>query len=172
MKHLYFIRHGQSVMNVSGHIAGSTDTPLTDEGREQARTTGKQMKTDKIKVDIIIASPLSRAHETAKLVAEEIGYPVDKIHTNPLLTERHFGELEGKPWSPDLNMDGFSDLETDDTLIERAHLAFKWLKNLPEENVLVVSHGAFGRALRSITLHDFPMDHSHRIGNAELIKLI
>ncbi len=172
MKKLYFIRHGQSVFNVQGKLAGSTNTPLTDEGRAQAKATGQMMRANDIKVDFIAASPLSRAHETAKIVAKEIGYDPEKIHTNQLLIERHYGELEGKPWAPDLNLDGFSDIETDDTLIERAHLALKWLKTIDADTILIVSHGGFGRAIRSLTLSDFPMHRYVRISNAELIELI
>lgn len=172
MKKLYFIRHGQSVLNVQGKLAGRTETPLTDEGRAQAKATGKLMKSKGIKVDFIAASPLSRAHETAQIVAKEIGYDPEKIHINQLLAERHYGELEGKPWAPDLNLDGFSDVEMDDALVARAHLALNWLKSIDADNVLIVSHGAFGRAIRSITLADFPMHHYKRISNAELIELI
>ncbi|MBP7807225.1 histidine phosphatase family protein [Candidatus Saccharibacteria bacterium] len=172
MKKLYFIRHGQSVLNVQGKLAGTTETPLTDEGRAQAKATGQLMKTQGIMIDFVAASPLSRAHETAQIVAKEIGYDPEHIHTNQLLAERHYGELEGQPWAPDLNLDGFSDVEMDDALVARAHLALKWLKSIDADNILIVSHGGFGRAIRSITLTDFPMHHYKRISNAELIELV
>ena len=117
----------------------------------------------------MVSSPLSRAHETAEIVAKEIGYPLEKIRTSDLLVERHFGELEGKPWSPDLDLDGISDIETVDSLIERAHLAFKWMESLDGETVLVVSHGSFGRALRSVLIEEHPFAGSEKIQNAEII---
>jgi probable phosphoglycerate mutase len=57
MKNIYFVRHGQSIMNVSGHYAGVTDTPLTDEGRNQAKVAGKNLKSEQIPIDIIVSSP-------------------------------------------------------------------------------------------------------------------
>lgn len=166
MKKLYFIRHGLSELNVQGKFAGTTETPLTDEGRRQAKAAGQLARQHDI--DLIVASPLSRALETAQIIAKEISYPADKILTNKLLIERDFGELEGKPWAPDLNLDGFSDIETDDTLTERAHLALKWLNSFQADNILVVSHGAFGRALRSILRTEYPMTRRAPLKNAEL----
>lgn len=173
MQKLYFVRHGQSVLNVQGKMAGSTETPLTDEGRRQATATGKQMKQDGIKVDFIVASPRSRAVETAQLIAKELGIDPASIHVNELFAEQHYGELEGKAWAPDLNLDGISDMETIDSLVERAHLALQWLENMtgPNDRVLVVSHGGFGRAFRATVLKSFPLDFTFRLANAELIEL-
>lgn len=173
MKKLYFVRHGQSVLNTQGLMAGTTETPLTDEGHSQARATGKQMKQAGLTIDFIVASPRSRAVDTAKAIAEELGIDPASIHINNLFAERHYGELEGKPWSPDLNLDGLSDIETEDSLIERAHLALEWLENItkPNDHVLVVSHGGFGRAFRGAVLQEFPLDYFIKISNAELIQL-
>lgn len=167
MKRIYFCRHGLSELNIKGHFAGSTDTPLAEEGRKQARLAGQKAKD--LGIDLIVASPLSRAKETAEIIAKEVGYPVENIHINDLLVERHFGELEGKPWSPDLDLDGISDIETVDSLIERAHLALKWIESLPGNNVLVVSHGSFGRALRSVLIAEHPFHDSEKLQNAEII---
>lgn len=167
MKRIYFCRHGLSELNVKGHFAGSTDTPLVAEGRKQARKAGKKAK--ELDIDLIVASPLSRAHETAQIIAKELDYPIDQIHTSDLLTERHFGELENKPWSPDLNLDGIADIETVDSLLERAHLALQWIESLPGDTVLVVSHGSFGRALRSVLLIEHPFHDSEKLPNAEII---
>jgi len=166
MKKLYFVRHGLTVMNVEGRWSGTTDTPLTDEGRRQAKAAGEAAKA--LKIDLIIASPLSRAHDTARIIAKEIGYPEDKILLNPMLIERHFGELEGKEWYPDFNYDGIADIETEDTLLNRARAALDWLESLPVENIMVVSHGSFGRALRHHILEDFPFSHPHKLKNAEI----
>lgn len=118
MKKLYFVRHGLSEMNVQGLMAGTTDTPLTDLGRKQAKKAGQSAKD--LNINLIVSSPLSRALKTAQIIAQEIGYPKNKIILNQLLIERDHGSLEGKTWSPDLNLDGFSDVETDDTLVERS----------------------------------------------------
>ncbi len=168
MKKLYFIRHGLSVMNQQGVFSGSIDTPLTDEGRKQAKQAGKLARD--FGIDYIVSSPLARALETAQIIAGEIGYPTRDIHVNDLFVERHFGELEGKPWSPDLNLDGISDIETVDSLLERAKLALDWLHTLPADNILVVSHGSFGRALRRHILPEAIFEE--RIPNAQIVAWV
>ena len=160
-------------MNVSGHVAGVTETPLTLEGRKQAKLAGK--KANKLGIDYIVSSPMSRALETAQIIAKEIDYPIKAIHTNNLFIERHFGEMEGKAWSPDLNYDGISDIETVDTVVERARLAIKWLHSLDAHNILVVSHGAFGRAIRHHLVKEYPFTNQpstdeNKINNAEIVK--
>lgn len=177
MKRLYFVRHGLSEMNVQGLFAGSIDTPLTDEGRRQASIAGKLAQD--LQIDLIVSSPLSRAHETALIIAKEIGYPPEKIHVNSLFTERNFGELEGKAWQPDLNLDGVADIEALDTVLNRAEQAVAFLESRPEQTILVVSHGAFGRALRSLYMPEFPFANitAEAAGtsvnkNAEIVRLV
>ncbi|HTE21778.1 MAG TPA: histidine phosphatase family protein [Candidatus Limnocylindria bacterium] len=168
MKKLYFIRHGQSQLNVEGRYAGRAETPLTDEGRTQAKRTGQDAKG--LKIDLIVSSPLSRALETAQIVAAEIGYPLDKIIADERFTERDFGKLEGQIWSPTHKHQDLSpyNIETDQELLARTRKTLDWLESQPANSILVVSHGAFGRALRSLFKADFPMSHPHRLGNAEL----
>lgn len=157
MKRLYFIRHGLSEANKTGHWSGQSETPLSPEGREQARAAG--IKAKDLDIDLIVSSPLERAHETAEIIASEIGYPIAKIMLSDLLKERSWGDLEGTPHS---NADGIEDLdtipniETSKRLIERADRALRYLEELPAEHILVVSHGTFGRALRHHILEDIP----------------
>lgn len=172
MKKLYYIRHGLSEMNRQGLVAGRIESPLSKEGRVQVKATSKQTK--KLKIDYIVCSPQGRAIETAQIIAKEIGYPADKIHINSLFMERHFGKAEGQVWSPDFDIDGFADVETKDTLLKRAKQALRFLESLPSDNILVVGHGAFGRALRHHVLEDFPFDNVfdsvNKIANAEIIQ--
>lgn len=80
MKVVYFVRHGESRANVEKVFAGSRyDVPLTAAGLQQAKATG--MLRDK-PIDIIVSSPLQRAKQTAKCIAEEIGYN-EKLHLQP-----------------------------------------------------------------------------------------
>lgn len=152
-------------MNVLGLIAGRTETPLTAEGRAQAKLTGQKAKT--LNIDAIASSPQGRALQTARIIAKEIGYPAKEIHVSNLLMERDFGAMEGKPWSPDLNLDGIADIESVDTLLSRARLALEWLESLPVDNILIISHGSFGRALSSLLTEDSFHD-SERLKNAEI----
>ena len=170
MKHLYFCRHGLSQLNVEGKWAGSTETPLTTEGRKQAKRAGQEAK--KLGIDYILCSPLSRAHDTAKIIAKEVGYPEHELDVNSLVVERHFGSLEGTTWDPDFNMDGISDIETLDSLLHRARLTLTHLKTVDADTILIVSHGSFGRALRHILNPEVPFKKGERFENAQIVKLI
>lgn len=171
MQKLYFVRHGLTVMNVKGLIAGgATETPLTDEGRQQAVSAGQHAKS--LHIDCIVSSPQQRAQDTAAIIAEQLGIDKSTIHVCPYAAERDFGQFEGTPWAPDLNVDGFSDVETLDSLTERAKLTLSWLENLPAERILLVSHGSFGRAIRSMLDEQFPFYPATHLKNAEILELI
>lgn len=169
MKILYFMRHGLTEMNVAGKWSGSTETILTKEGREQAKRAGKAAKD--LGIDAIVCSTMVRAVETAEIVAKEIGYPLDKIHKSSLLIERHFGELEGQPYKPDLDMDGMADVESLDTLKNRARLALEWIETVPGNVILVVSHGSTGRMLRHVANPQIPFAGAGHFPNAEIRKI-
>ncbi len=70
MHTLYFTRHGETVWNVENKICGMTDSPLTERGRQQARKLGEAVKASGVHIDEILYSPLSRAADTAKAIAE------------------------------------------------------------------------------------------------------
>jgi uncharacterized phosphatase len=172
MKKLYFIRHGLSEMNKSGHFAGTIDTPLAEEGRAQAKMAG--IKARELRIDLIVTSPLIRASETAEIIARQIGYPKDKIVLSRLLIERHWGDLEGKPHVQVHDLDEVPNAETSAQLLERASKALAYLEGLEAENILVVSHGTFGRALRHHIIEDMPFinkvsDETIRLPNGEVI---
>lgn len=167
MKKLYFIRHGLTELNKAGLYAGHTETPLTAEGRAQAKAAADLIKP--LDIDMIVSSPLERAVETAQIIAAEIGYPADKILINKFLIERFFGELEGKPYDPDYDVDLAEGAEDFSSLLKRANAAIHWLENLDANNMLVVSHGGFGRALRELHLPD--IERSVHLKNCEVIQL-
>lgn len=95
MSKIYFARHGQSVANQQSIAAGAQDSPLTDEGIAQAYREADEAKKRGLKFDTIIASSLSRAYETARVIAKETGYNEDDIITSELLWERNLGSYEG-----------------------------------------------------------------------------
>lgn len=155
-------------MNTEQRIAGHTETPLTSEGRRQAKKAGQAAKG--IQFDLIVCSPLQRAAETAKIFATECGYPPGNIKSSPLLIERFFGVAEGEPYGSAANYDDVEKAEREEALLQRAHLALEWINSFDADTILVVSHGAFGRALRSVLKTDYPMSHPDRINNAELLR--
>ncbi len=170
MTYLFFVRHGLSQLNIEGRVAGVTDTPLTEEGQKQATQTGVRAKH--LDIEHIISSPLSRAYHTAKLIAQEINYPVNKIEVNPLFIERNFGIMEGQPYQSDIDYDGVIDAEATKDFLSRAEQSIQYLKMLPYSKILVVSHGAVGRAIRHHLTPDEPYDYPRRIKNAEIVKWI
>ena len=146
-----FLRHGESIGNSEGIIQGQFDSPLSEKGRLQAQAIAVYWKYKNIKFERIIASPLSRALETAQIVSDALNSPLDEA---ALWKERTFGELEGynflaieesfpeldfyHPYNPPaVNAESMLDLHV------RATLAVKDLLSRPEKNILVVSHGAF-----------------------------
>ncbi len=168
MKHLYFIRHGQSELNAQGIFAGRLDTPLTDTGRLQAKNAGKDIKN--LHIDLIVSSDLGRAIETAQIIAREIGYSQDDIVVNPLFVEQFYGSLEGKPWTETPNIGKYTDIESDEELVERAKEGLAYLRTLPAETVLLVSHGSYSRALRAaIEGGDIKKDEPE---NAKVVQFI
>lgn len=94
MTTICIIRHGQTNLNKAKIIQGRQNFDLNEEGIRQAHLTGKYLKEIGEHFDIFYSSPLNRAYDTAKIIAQEIGY------TGPILIEegfieREFGEADG-----------------------------------------------------------------------------
>lgn len=88
----YFLRHGETHWNKAGTTQGQLNSQLNDTGREQARKAAEALAGEPI--ERIVASPLSRALDTAKAVAAPHGLDVE---TDPELMECHLGEHQGGP---------------------------------------------------------------------------
>jgi broad specificity phosphatase PhoE len=170
MKHLYFVRHGLSLMNQQGVWSGITDTPLTKEGEAQAREAGRQLKTARI--DYVVSSPVRRAHDTAVLIAEEIGYPVEKIVINDHFIERDFGPLEGTPYKANMPLDDMDGVEHSSDLVARVSEGLEFLQTVNADTILVVSHGAVGRALHHLTEDGLSFHETKKFENAQVEKLL
>lgn len=91
----FFLRHGQSESNVDGLIGGSTDYALTEQGRAEAKFAGESLRDRGITE--IYSSPLSRARDTAEIVAGAMGGVTVRLHDD--LRERNLGAWEGQPIS-------------------------------------------------------------------------
>ncbi|MCD2491754.1 histidine phosphatase family protein [Lacrimispora sp. NSJ-141] len=84
------IRHGETEWNTAGRYQGQTDVPLSERGRAQAAALGKRFES--IQVDAVYSSPLQRAYDTARAVAEPKGLPIHKVDG---IKELDFGEWDG-----------------------------------------------------------------------------
>jgi broad specificity phosphatase PhoE len=83
---LFLARHGATTASAEDRFAGAIDTPLSDEGRRQARRLGERLAREEL--DAVYASPMSRAVETARLACRE-------PETIPALREIAHGHWEG-----------------------------------------------------------------------------
>lgn len=94
---IYLIRHGETEWNQQKRRQGRRDIPLNDQGRAQMRRCGELLAG--LPVDAIITSPLSRAAESAELIAEYVGYDKQAIVREEGLIERDFGDVDGMTWA-------------------------------------------------------------------------
>ncbi len=88
---LYLARHGETEWNRIGRWQGATDIPLSEVGRAQARLLAERLRDRGI--NQVYASQLSRALETAQIVAADLGAPAPTA--DPRLRERGYGAFEG-----------------------------------------------------------------------------
>lgn len=145
---LYLVRHGETDWNRQHLIQGRTDIPLNDTGRQQARATGRLLA--RRSWDAVVASPLSRAFETASIIADELGLPVPT--TDDALVERNYGEAEGLDWDEVQRLfPGETPVpgrESHGDVAARALPALMAIAEAhPDEAVLVVSHGGVIRSV-------------------------
>ena len=87
---LYLVRHGKTQLSARGAYSGRRDAALTGEGREQARRVAERLRG--AGVDAVYSSPLSRAVDTARAIAEAAGAP---LHLDERLLEIDYGPIEG-----------------------------------------------------------------------------
>lgn len=149
------IRHGQTDWNLAGRIQGSTDIPLNDTGRAQARAAAVRLAGTPF--DHVYASPLSRARETAAIIAGEFGLPAPLVTVG--MREHEFGEAEGLLWEQYRERFGArrDDVPGAETVAQLTARALDSLERIDRaarrrsaprtESVLVATHGGVIRAL-------------------------
>jgi broad specificity phosphatase PhoE len=163
------LRHGQTDWNIDFRLQGITDIPLNETGVAQAREAASVLANTRW--DYLLSSPLSRAFDTAQIVAPLVG--IEKVDIEPRLLERSFGEAEGlrhdewKAMYPDPNL-----VPGGETLDELRIRSNELLDHLAEtyagKSVLAVSHGALIRKLvRIVSAGELPRE-GERFGNTSL----
>ncbi len=83
------VRHAESLGNLSGQFQGQTDTPLSSKGRRQAERLAARLADQPIQA--VYTSDMSRAHETARPIAERTGAP--------LIAKQELREIDVGKWS-------------------------------------------------------------------------
>lgn len=158
---LTLIRHGETPANLEGLWHGSTDTPLTARGLQQALRVAQHVASRHGDARALYASDLQRASETARAIGQAIGLP---LQLDPRLREYHLGEWEGMAYTelhrkhqlwhhmktdPDYAPHGG---ESPRQVTDRFTTALRSIAEAhPGERVLVVAHGgALAMALGSL----------------------
>jgi broad specificity phosphatase PhoE len=178
-----FLRHGESIGNAQSRWQGQSDYALTEKGRAQARALAERWKSENVKFDLMIASPLSRAKETAEIIAAALNA---KLEFDPILLERHIGEMEGltaeevrrRPQPPYVTpYDSIGgEGEGDWALFLRAGQALHRLLRRPAGSYLIVSHGGLlnqlMNAIVGIAPHVDPSGVRFRFENTAFARVI
>lgn len=169
---ILFARHGQSVANAAGYLAGQLDVNLASMGEKQARATGRQLVELGQVPDVIISSPLLRARHTAELIAQEVGY-TSEIVVLPELIERNFGALQGQSTGVLYDSDEEDILaaggEPLDAFAERLGRVSKLLSDM-DGSILIVGHSEAYRMATALARGLAPERYQSidRPGNAQL----
>lgn len=144
-----FLRHGESVGNAEERFQGQSEFPLTENGRRQALILAERWLKERMAFDLILTSPLSRAKETAELIAGKLTVAVE---ANSIWMERNAGEVSGLTRAEALKLhpepefttpyDAFGESgEGDWELFLRAGKAVHELIKRPAGKYLIVTHG-------------------------------
>lgn len=178
-----FLRHGESVGNAEARWQGQSDYPLTERGRAQARALAARWKSEGVKFDLTVTSPLVRARETAEIVASALNVPLE---LDPVWLERDIGGMEGltaeearqipqPPYITPYDSVG-GDGEGDWALFLRAGQALHDLLRRPSGNYLIVSHGGLlnqlMHAVVGIAPHADPSGVRFRFENTAFARVL
>lgn len=167
---LALIRHGQTDWNRDLRLQGSSDIPLNDTGRQQARQAVELLATSEW--DAIVSSPLGRARETAQIIADGLGIKLGPAYE--LLIERDYGQAEGatdeviaERW-PDKNYPG---LESVESVADRGTRALEQIAaDFGDARVIIVTHGTLIRVtLDELSGLTFPSISNAAISTVEKI---
>ncbi len=158
---VYLVRHGKTEWNRDKKFQGQKNSPLLEEGREQARLLGEKLRD--IPFDGIFCSPLGRTRETADLLN-----PRGEIVHDDAFMEIDLGCLEGETFGdlkPEIRhlVDKFWNNPTefdkaltggedfDDIRIRAVGRLEELISHYPDDSrILIISHGAL---LKSIVNH-------------------
>lgn len=178
MLRIFLIRHGETEWNRQGRLQGNSDIHISPEGIRQAKLLAEHAPFQH--VDAIYSSDLSRAFETAKVLA--VNFNVMPVKTKPELRETNYGEWEGREIA-ELAMESpkdFGKFFTDperchpphgETFLECQARVMIGIRDIIAEhdnqNVVVVSHGAAIRLIIGAAL-DIPIHKMWAISQSNM----
>ena len=164
---LLLIRHGQTVLNVQGRVHSQQDNTGLDEiGRWQASQLVEVCRGYGVRS--LLASPEQRALETAQIVADALGVP---LQCSEALRERNWGKWSGEPWQQIHEQLKPMSLEERFTFVPPGGESWQQMEQRLlgcieawqglSESVAVVAHGGLLRALLPLLLNE-PRESSFR----------
>lgn len=161
-KQVYLLRHGDT--GFSGKFIGSTDVPLSTAGISEARRAGLKLK--KIEIEKVICSPMLRCRQTADKLSLAL-----EVEYQSSLREVDFGQWETKTFDEisgtnqdliDLWISNYSNFyfpkgESVAQFVSRLSDLVRYLKEIPEQKILLITHGGVIRHLLCLLL-SLPME--------------
>jgi 2,3-bisphosphoglycerate-dependent phosphoglycerate mutase len=159
---LWLVRHGETTWNAVGRWQGHADAPLSELGIAQAQRLASRLGGQRF--DAVISSDLSRAFDTARIVAAKLeGAP--NVILEPLWREIDVGELSGITYGESLSRglhhrfmpfdQRHPNGESSEDLAVRAASAIEHLKlERMNQRVIVFSHGGTIRRALAVILNE------------------
>ncbi len=189
-REVLLVRHGQSTANATGVWQGQLDFPLSELGRRQAEEAGRALKG--VKLSGVYASPLSRAFQTATILARSAGYDEEEVVPVEGLVERHGGSLQGYTWDEQESRDpefarkflsvpeeerwAMVGAETDEEILARFEeaLGSALARHRGQEGarLVLVSHGGVMRAYLRDRFGPEVLPGTERAPNASITRLL
>jgi broad specificity phosphatase PhoE len=176
----YIARHGETEWNKMRRLQGRLDSNLTQNGKLQAQQIAAQLCNKNI--ELIISSPLGRAHKTAQIVSADISR---NIITDALLVERHFGDWQGCLFDDLTQQANFHQIFKQvtehcppfgETGLDCAQRMSKQLKviaqDYQQETILIITHGDAIRCLLSDISQNVAVDAYSQYGNGKIFNLV
>jgi probable phosphoglycerate mutase len=90
---LFLVRHGTTTAVEQRILQGSTDSPLSDRGRDEARLAAAALQDSS--VEYAFSSPMGRTRETADIICSRLGIDYRVVDD---LREMDFGFFEGREY--------------------------------------------------------------------------
>ena len=158
MKQLYFVRHGQTEWNAIARVQGQWNSDLNERGRAQADVNGRLLAG--LDIEAVFASPLDRTRQTAEIINQYLELP---INYDDRIKEWDCGDWSGEmyadvaiKWIDEwraLQADEFNyrgpNCENYPDMLARSTPFIEELRQRPEKNIAIISHGMISKAMMS-----------------------
>ncbi len=179
---LFLVRHGQTDWNINRRFQGQSDVPLNEAGRQQATALANRLSREHI--DVLFASDLQRAYETARMIAAQHAC---EIRLDTRLREINFGAWEGLTYDEikhndpavlaareaDIFTTAAPDGETLNQLTSRVESVLNDLHTqYADQTILIVAHGGPLQILLCLALNLSPSKYwQFHLASASLSKI-